>query len=103
MSERSPGNPRGVQPEIQIGKGQRPDRSLSLVYDQSPLNEGIGILVGLIKGHHAIEMSRAQSGIAKEAVLSHVGRGTETVLSDPERFMDETLFARISRGKACRE
>lgn len=88
-----------VQSEVQIGKGQRPDRSLSLVYDQSSQNEGIGILVGLIEGHLAIEMSRAQSGIAKEAVISHVGRGTEAAPPNTEGLLGETLFARISRAK----
>lgn len=39
------------------GAALSPDRSLSLVYDQSPQDGSIGILVGLIEGHHAIEMS----------------------------------------------
>lgn len=43
---------------------------MSLVHDLSPQDESIGILVGLIEGHHAIEMSPLGRGERWDKVLA---------------------------------
>lgn len=43
---------------------------MSLVYNQSPQDKSIGILVGLIEGHHAIEMSPLGRGERWDKVLA---------------------------------
>jgi monoamine oxidase len=43
-------------------------RHLGLVFDQSPADESVGVLVGLIEGNHALELS----GLSKEARREHV-------------------------------
>lgn len=43
-------------------------RHLGFVFDQSPADESVGVLVGLIEGNHALELS----GLRKEARREHV-------------------------------
>ena len=43
-------------------------RHLGFVFDQSPADERVGVLVGLIEGNHALELS----GLSKEARREHV-------------------------------
>jgi monoamine oxidase len=43
-------------------------RHLGFVFDQSPADASVGVLVGLIEGNHALE----QSGLSKDARREHV-------------------------------
>ncbi|WP_436863510.1 flavin monoamine oxidase family protein [Acinetobacter haemolyticus] len=45
------------------------DHHLSIVFDQTPNDESIGILVGLIEGNHAIELSRLDKESRKKKII----------------------------------
>lgn len=46
------------------------DLGLSVVYDQSPEDESVGILVGLIEGHHAVALSQLSQEERRDEVVA---------------------------------
>lgn len=66
-----------------------PDRKLSMVYDQSPEDGSIGILVGLIEGHHAIEMSPLGREGRRKEVLADLVHYFGADATNPLDYVDQ--------------
>jgi monoamine oxidase len=66
-----------------------PDRSLSMVFDQTPPNgNGIGILVGLIEGAHAIKLSEMEAQERQAHVLADLTHYFGSEASTPLEYVD---------------
>ncbi|HEN9589815.1 MULTISPECIES: flavin monoamine oxidase family protein [Acinetobacter] len=70
------------------GSATSPDRHLGLVFDQSPNDENIGILVGLIEGHHAISMGSLSKAQRKEIVISDLVHYFGPEAAEPLEYVD---------------
>ena len=64
------------------------DLALSVVYDQSPEDERIGILVGLIEGQHAIEMSRMTQDQRRKEIIADLVRYFGEDAAEPIEYVD---------------
>ncbi len=66
-----------------------PDRSLSMVFDQTPPDDnGVGILVGLIEGAHAIKLSEMDSKARQALVLEDLIHYFGEEASSPIEYVD---------------
>lgn len=70
-----------------------PDRKLSMVFDQSPSDESIGILVGLIEGHHALEMSPLGREGRQKEVLKDLIHYFGNDAAAPLEYVDQDWIA----------
>lgn len=46
------------------------DRHFNVVFDQTPLDESLGILVGFMDGAHAVEMSTRDDATRRQQVVA---------------------------------
>lgn len=69
------------------------DRTLSMVYDQSPGDGSVGILVGLIEGHHAVELSTLGRDGRRAAVLADLVHYFGEDASNPLEYVDHDWIA----------
>lgn len=70
------------------GSATSPERELGLVFDQSPNDENIGILVGLIEGHHAISMGKLSKEERKKIVISDLVHYFGPEAAEPLEYVD---------------
>lgn len=70
------------------GSVMSPDHHLGIVFDQSPDDEKIGILVGLIEGHHAITMGSLSTEQRKKIVLSDLVHYFGADAAEPLDYID---------------
>lgn len=65
-----------------------PDRHLGLVFDQSPIDENIGILVGLIEGDHAVHMASLSTEERKKIVIADLVHYFGAEAATPLEYVD---------------
>lgn len=65
------------------------DRRLSVVFDQSPEDESLGVLVGLIEGEHAIEMSTAGTAARRKQVIEDLVHYFGDDAAQPVDYIDQ--------------
>lgn len=64
------------------------DRPLGIVFDQTPQDERIGMLVGLIEGHHAVTMSSLTTEARRKQALADLTRYFGDEAAEPLDYID---------------
>jgi len=64
------------------------DRTVSIVFDQTPEDGSIGILVGLIEGSHALEMSALDQSTRRERVVADLTHYFGEEAAEPLEYVD---------------
>ncbi|MDF5905939.1 NAD(P)/FAD-dependent oxidoreductase [Pseudomonas aeruginosa] len=65
-----------------------PNRALSMVFDQTPLNGEVGILVGLIEGEHAVELSEIGPDARRARVMADLVHYFGADAAQPLEYVD---------------
>ena len=65
------------------------DRHLSVVFDQSPEDESMGVLVGLIEGSHALDMSAAGPAARRKQVIEDLVHFFGDDAAQPVDYIDQ--------------
>ncbi|WP_262880157.1 flavin monoamine oxidase family protein [Pseudomonas paralcaligenes] len=65
-----------------------PDRALSMVFDQTPPNGEVGILVGLIEGEHAVELSEIGADARRARVMADLVHYFGADADQPLEYVD---------------
>ncbi|HHK0531366.1 TPA: flavin monoamine oxidase family protein [Pseudomonas aeruginosa] len=65
-----------------------PDRALSMVFDQTPPDGNVGILVGLIEGAHAVELSQLGPDVRREHIMADLVHYFGADAASPLEYVD---------------
>lgn len=75
------------------GSGVSTDRALSVVFDQTPEDESVGMLVGLIEGRHAEELSALGTQERRKRVVADFVHYFGTAAANPVAYADQDWIA----------
>ncbi|OUC67002.1 flavin monoamine oxidase family protein [Acinetobacter seifertii] len=71
------------------GAAASTNHHLSVVFDQSPNDEKVGILVGLIEGNHAIELSKLDQETRKKKLIDDLIHYFGSAAANPIEYIEQ--------------